>query len=110
MALATASSGDEVFWGWLTVLARSTVLDQTRRRRRYLSFLDRFAFHSRTLPPAQTETDGKLLDLLESGLANLPPDERKLLEAKYLYDSSVEEVATQLQTSEKAVESRLVHR
>jgi len=101
-------ASEEVFWGWLTVLARSAVFDQTRKRRRYLSFLDRFAFHSRTLPPAQTETDGKLLGLLESGLANLPPDERKLLEAKYLDDSSVQEIAAQLQTSEKAVESGMV--
>ena len=31
-----------VFWSWLTVLARSALSDQTRKRRRYLAFLDRF--------------------------------------------------------------------
>jgi len=30
---------DAVFWGWLTVLARSALFDQTRKRRRYFAFL-----------------------------------------------------------------------
>src|SRR2546427_4287238 len=36
---------DAAFWGWLTVLARSALSDQTRGRRRYLAFLDRFTKH-----------------------------------------------------------------
>ena len=32
---------EPVFWSWLTVLARSALSDQTRKRRRYLAFLDR---------------------------------------------------------------------
>lgn len=36
------------FWSWLTVLARSAFRDETRRRRRYLAFPDRFAKHART--------------------------------------------------------------
>ena len=99
---------DEVFWGWLTVLARTALFDQTRKRRRYLSFLDRFTRHTQAVPGPQTEPDAKLLELLETGLAILPADERKLLESKYLDDASVQEIASQLQTSEKAVESRLV--
>src|SRR5262245_1383404 len=31
-----------VFWGWLTVVARSAFIDQTRKRKRYWSFLERF--------------------------------------------------------------------
>jgi len=99
---------DEVFWGWLTVLARTALFDQTRKRRRYLSFLDRFTRHTQAVPGPQTEPDAKLLGLLETGLAILPADERKLLESKYLDGASVQEIASQLQTSEKAVESRLV--
>src|SRR5450759_4647475 len=38
---------EAVFWSWLTVLARSALCDQTRKRRRYLAFLDRFTWHSR---------------------------------------------------------------
>jgi RNA polymerase sigma-70 factor, ECF subfamily len=101
-------ASDEVFWGWLTVLARSALFDQTRKRRRYLSFLDRFTSHAQFMPSVPSAADTKLLDLLENGLALLPRDERKLLEAKYLDGSSVQEIAAILHTSEKAVESRLV--
>jgi RNA polymerase sigma-70 factor (ECF subfamily) len=101
-------ASDEIFWGWLTVLARTALFDQSRKRRRYLSFLDRFTIHARTLPPEQTEADAKLLQLLENGLGLLPVEERRLLEAKYLDDSSVQQIAAELQTSQKAVESRLV--
>ena len=33
---------EEKFWSWLTVLARTAFLDETRKRRRYFSFLERF--------------------------------------------------------------------
>src|ERR1035441_10881638 len=38
---------DAVLWSWLTVLARSALSDQNRKRRRYLAFLDRFTWHTR---------------------------------------------------------------
>jgi RNA polymerase sigma factor (sigma-70 family) len=46
--------------------------------------------------------------LLQHGLASLAADERQLLESKYLAARSVRDIAAELQTSEKAVESRLV--
>jgi RNA polymerase sigma factor (sigma-70 family) len=49
-----------------------------------------------------------LLSLLERHLAALPADEKRLVEGKYLEGRSVRELAEELQTSEKAVESRLV--
>ena len=33
---------EEVFWSWLTVLARSALVDETRKRGRYFAFLARF--------------------------------------------------------------------
>jgi RNA polymerase sigma-70 factor, ECF subfamily len=101
---------DAVFWSWLTVLARSALSDQTRRRRRYLAFLDRFTWHTRAqqAAPADPEADARLGTLLESSLGTLPFDERRLLEAKYFDRCSVRELAADLSLSEKAVESRLV--
>jgi len=49
-----------------------------------------------------------LFSLLERTLATLPPDEKQLVEWKYLERRSVRDIAVELQTSEKAVESRLV--
>lgn len=101
---------DAVFWNWLTVLARSALSDQSRKRRRYLAFLDRFTQHARGEHAAQEDgqSDAKLLALLDRGVAALASDERLLVERKYFARWSVREIAEELQTSEKAVESRLV--
>jgi RNA polymerase sigma-70 factor (ECF subfamily) len=101
---------EAVFWSWLTVLARTALSDQNRKRRRYLAFLDRFSWQARIEPsePEDTEADARLLSLLQRNLAALPADEKQLVEGKYLEGRSVRELAGELQTSEKAVESRLV--
>ena len=100
---------EAVLWSWLTVLARSALSDQTRKRRRYLAFLDRFTWHTRTqqTPPNDPQADVRLLGLLESGLEELPSDEQRLAEAKYFERRSTRELAAELNLSEKAVESRL---
>lgn len=101
---------DAVFWSWLTVLGRSALSDQARKRRRYLAFLDRFTWHARAqqTAPDDSQADVRLGALLESGLETLPIDERRLLEAKYFARRSVREIAEELNLSEKAVDSRLV--
>ena len=97
---------EAVFWSWLTVLARTALSDQNRKRRRYLAFLDRFSWQARIEPsePEDTEADARLLSLLQRNLVALPADEKQLVEGKYLEGRSVRELAGELQTSEKAVE------
>ena len=100
---------EEKFWSWLTVLARSALADESRKRRRYFSFLERFTRQQETGPAAMDngEADEQLRALLESKLTALPADERQLVEQKYLLHQSVREIADGQQTTEKAVESRL---
>ena len=100
---------EPVFWSWLTVLARSAFTDETRKRRRYLAFLDRFTEHAHTEHDlAESEqTDERLQLLLERSVASLPDDERRLVEWKYFERRSVREIASELQTTEKTIESRL---
>ena len=100
---------EEIFWSWLTVLARSAFSDETRKRRRYFSFLERFTRHAAVESDVanDSQTDGRLGILLERHLASLPPDERKLVEQKYFVRRAVREIAGELQTTEKAVESKL---
>jgi len=97
------------FWGWLTVLARSALADQSRKRWRYLAFLERFTKHSDAEARAgeEVEFDPGLLRLLDNRLAGLPAEERELITAKYFDGQSVREIAGVAQISEKAVESRL---
>ncbi len=100
---------EAVFWSWLTVLARSALADQNRRRWRYLAFLARFGQYRQIEygSPSQADDDERLLRLLAQCLAALDPDERDLVERKYFARESVRHIAEQLQTTEKAVESRL---
>jgi RNA polymerase sigma-70 factor (ECF subfamily) len=100
---------DASFWGWLTVLARTSLSDQNRGRRRYLAFLDRFTRHAEVEQslPVEPEVNAMLLNLLKTNLASMPTDERALVEAKYFDRRSVRDIACELGTSEKAVESRL---
>lgn len=101
---------EEIFWSWLTVLARSSVTDEHRRRRRYLAFLDRFASNP-SVEDSSLNGDGggeRLRELLNRNLASLPPEERTLLERKYFEHRSVRDIAELEQVSEKTIESRLV--
>jgi RNA polymerase sigma-70 factor (ECF subfamily) len=100
---------ENIFWSWLTVLARTAFADETKKRRRYFSFLDRFAFHAEVeLDGANdNQADERLKILLEQKVALLLPDEQKLLGQKYFARRSVCEIADELQTTEKAVESKL---
>jgi RNA polymerase sigma-70 factor (ECF subfamily) len=100
---------EEKFWSWLTVLARSALADETRKRRRYFSFLNKFTRHQETGLAARNngEADAQLLAVLDRKLTALPADERQLVENKYGLHQSVREIANGQQTTEKAVESRL---
>jgi RNA polymerase sigma factor (sigma-70 family) len=99
------------FWNWLTVLARTALADQRRKRSRYRAFLERFTGHARAEAESAAaengQADARLLANLELSVRGLPPDERELVERKYFGRESVRAIATSLQTSEKAVESRL---
>jgi RNA polymerase sigma-70 factor (ECF subfamily) len=102
-------SSEPVFWSWLTVLARSALTDQTRKRRRYLAFLDRFSQHAATANTADDDNraDERLRQLLDHHITSLAADERQLVEAKYFAHRSVRDLAAEMQITEKAVESRL---
>ena len=100
---------EEKFWSWLTVLARSALADESRKRRRYFVFLERFTRQQEIGPVAMDngEADDQLRTLLERKLTALPADERQLVEQKYILRQSVREIAGGQQTTEKAVESKL---
>jgi len=103
-------SDENEFWSWLTVLAKTAFFDQTRKRKRYWSFLERFTRHTEIEESLDTraDSDAQLVTLLEQSLTTLPADEKQLIESKYLEGASVREIAEDFQTTEKAVESRLV--
>jgi RNA polymerase sigma-70 factor (ECF subfamily) len=100
---------EDKFWSWLTVLARSALVDESRKQRRWFAFLERFSRHAETENAAinNGEADEKLRDLLVQKVSALPPDDRELIAQKYFLRRSVREIAGAQQTTEKAVESKL---
>ncbi|HUB87079.1 MAG TPA: sigma-70 family RNA polymerase sigma factor [Verrucomicrobiae bacterium] len=103
-------SDENIFWSWLTVLARSAFTDETRKRQRYFAFLEKFTRQAAAVENTagnDGEADERLRALLERNLASLPPEERQLVKQKYFAHHTVREIADEWQTTEKAVESKL---
>lgn len=98
---------EEALWSWLTVLAKSSVVDESRKAGRYLAFLNRFFLHARIEADSSEEPDTVLSELLNANLGLLPADERALIELKYFERASVSEIALRLNSTGKAIESRL---
>ncbi len=100
-------SSEEAFWGWLTVLARSAVVDEQRKRHRYLAFLDGLFQRARSEAESDSTHDERLREMLSEQVAALPFDERDLIQQKYTARRSVKEIASDTGASEKSVESAL---
>ena len=99
---------EDVFWSWLKVVARSAARDGGRKEQRYSALLGHFAMRLKLERPEPTpsEEDG-LQGALQESMAELPADERALLEAKYLQGLTVKEISLSEQVTEKTIESRL---
>lgn len=94
---------EEIFWKWLTVVARSCWVDENRKRNRYLAALERFWNWRNVDSPAEESDEMLMVGWLEL----LAAEDRVLLTQKYLEGLSVREIAELCGSSEKAVESRL---
>ena len=101
-------SSEETFWSWLTVLARSSVVDEARKRHRYFAFLERFFQHAQIEAAVNPDADARLQEMLAANLDILPPDECELIKRKYFARESVKEIAAETGATEKAIESQLV--
>jgi len=99
---------EETFWSWLTVLARSAVVDEKRKRHRYLAFLDRFLRREQIEAATNFEADARLKELLTANLERLPWEEREVIQRKYFARETVKEIAADTGATEKAIESQLV--
>ena len=99
---------EEELWSWLTVLARSAAKDQRRRRLTYQALLGRFYEQKNQTVDSDPGFEGRLNDALDASLKTLPEEHRQLLDLKYITRASVKNMATQLKTTEKTIESRLV--
>jgi len=99
---------EDAFWCWLKVVAHNAARDGGRKQHRYFGLLQKFAEHLRNSAEPAAPNDPPLGDWLQESLEELPPQDRHLLEAKYLHGATVREIATDTGLTEKAIESRLL--
>jgi RNA polymerase sigma factor (sigma-70 family) len=101
----------EAFWGWLACAARSAAVDLGRTGHRYRNALSRFTDWLRGSPnPSRDSSDSSEASLslaLDAALAQLTPEERDLINARYFDPVPLEQTAARLNISVRAVEGRL---
>ena len=95
------------FWAWLVVVTRNAYLDHQRKERGHYRKLE--LFHSSTDAPEDADATNYHLDdqKLDQALNRLDEEERYLINRKYFEGGSYRDIATELQETEKAIESRL---
>lgn len=97
---------ERVLWSWLRQVARSCHVDWLRKKGREPQFLSlEICAESKTEQPI--DEGEELLNALESSLSQLDPDEREVLRLAYFEGVTHQSMAERLQTSAKAIESRL---
>ncbi len=99
---------ERVFWGWLTRVARTALFDLLRRRKR-IRGAESVTWEEEIIElcPDETEAEQSLVRALQTAMAELPRDERELLERHYADGKPQYALAEERGTTPKAIESRL---
>jgi RNA polymerase sigma-70 factor (ECF subfamily) len=106
---ARAFESEENFWCWLKTVARNAARDGGRKRRRYFALLENFALRNCNATPEQAaKEESHLRAILNESLDELSPEDRRLIEGKYLNGAAVKELSALTGLTDKAVESRLL--
>jgi len=95
-------------WQWLKTIARNTFLDSIRQASRSPNLIPLFeADAGHTQAPIDDDEQRLLLEALDACLSDLAPHDRELVDACYVRNLGQQAAAEQLDTTAKAVESRL---
>ncbi len=92
-------------WTWLCVLAKNTFIDNCRARQRRARFLPLETMPEEPSSPGHAED--RLSEILVSALSALAPADRELLQAAYVDERPLQELADGTGQSYKAIESKL---
>ncbi len=96
---------EQRLWAWLRTLCKNAFIDHCRARvrQRRLVSLEELAPE----PRGEEAAEHHLAGILRDALAELQPDERELMQAAYVDERSLQELADASGQTYKAVESRL---
>jgi RNA polymerase sigma-70 factor (ECF subfamily) len=100
-----AFDDEPTLWAWLCALTKNTFLDHCRARRRRERFVP---IEENSAAATGAENPSSLLsEILGEALAALAPEEREILQAAYIDQRPLQELADAAGLTYKAVESRL---
>jgi RNA polymerase sigma-70 factor (ECF subfamily) len=96
---------EHALWAWLCTVAKNAFIDhyRTRQRQNRLVALEKLS----PVLEAEANTTNWLAELLCDALAALSPDERELIQAAYVDERPLKELADASGQTYKAIESRL---
>jgi RNA polymerase sigma-70 factor (ECF subfamily) len=100
-----AFADERRLWAWLCVLAKNTFVDHCRYRQRWNRFVPLDALPAE--PNGRQNPEHRLCEILREALAAWPSDERELIQAAYVDNRPLRELADEAGLTYKAVESRL---
>jgi RNA polymerase sigma factor (sigma-70 family) len=95
---------EEVLWSWLTQICKTSFIDLCRKTRRAQNTIP---FPENWVGQANDRSENELVELLQDTLEQLPSTDRELIDMAYFEKESRAEMARKLQTTPKAVESKL---
>ncbi len=93
---------EEQLWNWIAKVGRSALFDLLRSDQRYRELLAKLPE-----PDGPDRSERQLRAALQDVLAELASDDRALIEAYYFKKRNQTEIAEELGSTRKAVESRL---
>lgn len=97
---------EAALWAWIACAARSGAHDLRRVGGRYRRAVARFGEWLRFKTPRASDEE-PLMDALEAVLAELTPEDRALIDARYFERVPLEQIAERLGASTRAIEGRL---
>jgi RNA polymerase sigma-70 factor (ECF subfamily) len=95
------------FWAWLCVMAKNTFIDHHRTQQRLNRLVSLNEIPTDSGPSQEEKPEHRLTEILQEVLASLPPEEREFIQAAYIDQRPLRELAEQQGQTYKAVESRL---
>lgn len=106
MRAMRSMASDEDIWRWLTRIAWTAFVDHCRKNQRRILTTGGDALEQ-THAAASSGADALLTEALTEAMAELAPDERQIVEQYYFEETSQADLATEMHSTRKAIESRL---
>lgn len=100
-------AAQEAFWDWLALLSRCAVRDHLKKDKRYFHAIRRY-FENLISPSGESDELESPAPQIQQAVCQLPEIDQDIIHRKYTKRQSIRQIANDLETTEKSIESRLL--